>query len=192
MLKLPKQLEQKLQVLFPRAREREQFVTAVISKALENHAVTDVQQPLAIGGTLHLFTDGGSRGNPGQAGIGCVLLDPYKNEVLREYGECIGIETNNIAEYKALIAGMKIAKEFTPNHLICHLDSELVVKQLRGEYRVKMRSFQPLIEEIQELKTAFPQVSFVHVPREENERADRLVNRALDAMIEGASVQSLA
>jgi ribonuclease HI len=111
-----------------------------------------------------------------------VLIDPLKNEVLREYGECIGIETNNIAEYRALITGLTIAKEFRPNHLICHLDSELVVKQLKGEYRVKMVTFQPLIQQILALKAEFPQVSFVYIPREKNTRADLLVNRALDEM----------
>lgn len=180
MVKLPASLDRKLQVLFPKARERDQFVAELVSKALENTSAKDVQEPLAIGGTLHLFSDGGSRGNPGQAAIGVVLFDPLKGEVLREYGECIGIQTNNIAEYRALIMGLTIAKEYRPNHLICHLDSELVVKQLNGEYRVKMATFTPLIEEITELKTAFPHVSFVYVPREDNKRADLLVNRALD------------
>ncbi len=186
MVKLPASLERKLQVLFPKTRERDQFVAEVVAKAIEYKHTETVSQPLAIGGTLDLYTDGGSRGNPGQAAIGCVLIDPLKNTVLREYGECIGIQTNNIAEYQALITGLKIAKEFCPNHLICHLDSELVVKQLNGEYRVKMATFQPLIEEIMELKTNFPQISFVYIPRIENVRADLLVNRALDDMKTGA------
>jgi ribonuclease HI len=185
MIRLPASLERKLTEIFPRARERDQFVTDLVLKALETRPATEPGQPVAIGGTLHLYTDGGSRGNPGQAAIGCVLIDPLKNEVLREYGECIGVQTNNIAEYRALITGLKIAKEYQPNHLICHLDSELVVKQLNGEYRVKMVSFQPLIEEIMELKTGFPQLSFVYIQREKNLRADLLVNRALDDMTSG-------
>jgi ribonuclease HI len=180
MIRLPASLEKKLTELFPRARERDQFVTEIVTKAINAHSPNDVDQPVAIGGTLHLYTDGGSRGNPGQAAVGCVLFDPLKNEVLREYGEGIGIQTNNIAEYQALITGLKIAKEFHPNHLVCHLDSELVVKQLNGEYRVKMQSFQPLIEEINELKSEFPHITFVSIPREKNKRADLLVNRALD------------
>lgn len=180
MTRLPASLERKLTELFPRARQRDQFVTDIVLRALETKKPIDVDQPVAIGGTLHLFTDGGSRGNPGQAAIGCVLFDPLKNEVLREYGECIGIQTNNIAEYQALITGLKIAKEFCPNHLICHMDSELVTKQLNGEYRVKMPTFQPLIQEINDLKAGFPQISFVYIPREKNLRADLLVNRALD------------
>ncbi len=188
MVKLPITLERKLHTVFPKARERDQFVAEVLSKALETRSSVEADQPLAIGGTLHLFSDGGSRGNPGQAGIGCVLIDPLKGETLREYGEAIGIQTNNIAEYQALITGLKIAKEYCPNHLICHLDSELVVKQLSGEYRVKMVTFQPLIEEITELKSHFPHISFVYVPREQNKRADALVNKALDELLKGKPV----
>lgn len=184
-MRLPSSLERKLTMMFKGARERDQFVAEVVSKALETKTGSEGEGPLMIGGTLHLYTDGGSRGNPGQAAVGCVLLDPLKNEVLREYGECIGIATNNVAEYHALITGLKIAKEYCPNHLMCHLDSELVVKQLNGEYRVKMPSLQPLVEEILELKSGFPQISFVYVPRAENARADMLVNRALDEMARG-------
>jgi ribonuclease HI len=175
-------LDRKLTTLFPKARERDQFVAEVVTKALESHTVTEAQQPMNIGGTLHLYTDGGSRGNPGQAAVGAVLIDPLKNEILREYAEAIGIVTNNIAEYQALIVGLKMAKDFCPNHLICHMDSELVVKQLNGEYRVKMPTFQPLIEEINELRTFFPHLTFAHIPRDKNKRADALVNRALDEL----------
>lgn len=188
MVKLPVALERKLQAIFPKARERDQFVAELVSKALENHAISEPDQPVSVGGTLHLFSDGGSHGNPGKAAVGVVLFDPQKNEVIREYGEAIGIVTNNIAEYQALITGLKIAKEYRPNHLICHLDSELVVKQLSGEYRVKMQSFQPLIEEINELKAQFPSVTFMYIPRERNTRADLLVNKALDDLEDGKSL----
>lgn len=181
-MRLPLSLTRQLAELFPDNQERDAFIVEVIEKALRTHKITEKDQPVAIGGTLHLFTDGGSRGNPGQAAIGCVLYDPLKNEVLREYGECIGVQTNNIAEYQALITGLKIAKEFCPNHLICHLDSELVVKQLNGEYRVKMATFTPLIQEINTLKSTLPHISFVYIPRAKNARADLLVNRALDEM----------
>ncbi|MSR67631.1 ribonuclease HI family protein [Candidatus Peribacteria bacterium] len=183
MVRLPLSLQKKLAAVFPDTHEQAEFVAEAVKKALDTHVPSDTAQPSAIGGTLHLFTDGGSRGNPGQAAVGCVLYDPLKNEVIREYGECIGVETNNIAEYSALITGLKIASEFHPNHLICHLDSELVVKQLNGEYRVKMATFTPLIQEINALKSGFPHVSFVYVPREKNTRADLLVNRALDEML---------
>ncbi|PIR52949.1 ribonuclease H [Candidatus Peregrinibacteria bacterium CG10_big_fil_rev_8_21_14_0_10_49_10] len=142
---------------------------------------SDTSQPQAVGGTLHLFTDGGSRGNPGQAAIGCILEDPARGKILREHYECIGIETNNVAEYRALIEGLNIARLYHPNVLVCHLDSELLVKQLSGEYRVRMEALRPYYDEIQELRTTFPGISFVHIPREDNYRADILVNRALDA-----------
>ncbi len=180
MIKLPAALEKKLAVLFPKVREREKFVADLVSKAIDTAIAPEIQQPLAIGGTLHLFSDGGSRGNPGQAAIGCVLMDPATGAVLKEHSECIGIQTNNIAEYRALIAGLHMAAEFRPNHLVCHLDSELVVKQLSGEYRVKMATFQPLIDEIMELKSEFAQVTFTYIPRRQNMRADALVNKALD------------
>lgn len=183
MVRLPLSLQKKLSAVFPDAHDQAAFVAEVVTKALDTHVPNEQAEPQAIGGTLHLFTDGGSRGNPGQAAVGCVLFDPLKNEVLREYGECIGIQTNNIAEYQALITGLKIAKEFHPNHLICHLDSELVVKQLNGEYRVKMATFAPLVQEINDLRSSFPNVSFVYVPRAKNARADLLVNRALDEMM---------
>lgn len=183
MVRLPLSLQKKLSAVFPDAHDQTEFVAEVVAKALDTHVPGEQAEPQTIGGTLHLFTDGGSRGNPGQAAIGCVLFDPLKNEVLREYGECIGVQTNNIAEYQALITGLKIAKEFHPNHLICHLDSELVVKQLNGEYRVKMATFTPLVQEINTLRSAFPNVSFVYIPRMKNTRADLLVNRALDEMI---------
>ncbi len=182
MVRLPVALERKLAAIFPTARQREQFVAEIVTKALE--ATPDIRPtaevPAAIGGTLHLFTDGGSRGNPGQAAIGCVLIDPTEQRVLKEHHETIGIQTNNIAEYQALIAGLKMAVDFRPNHLVCHLDSELVVRQLSGEYRVKMATFEPLIEEINRLKADLPSVQFVSIPRIKNARADALVNRALD------------
>ena len=181
MIKLPVQLERKLSALFPKVRERDRFVAEIIAKALEATSAPQPEQPAAVGGTLHLFSDGGSRGNPGPAAIGCVLLDPATGTVLKEQGECIGVQTNNIAEYQALIAGLKMAREFRPNRLVCHLDSELVVKQLSGEYRVKMATFQPLIDEIAELKADFPAIEFVHIPRARNAKADALVNKALDS-----------
>ena len=180
MIRLPAAIEHQLQQMFPRARERNQYVAEVISRALQNSPKTEDGSPLAIGGTLHLFTDGGSRGNPGQAAIGCVLVDPVSGTVTREHYERIGIETNNVAEYRALIEGLKIARLYHPNRLVCHLDSELIVKQLSGEYQVRMATLQPLFQEIRELSKAFGAIAFKHVPREDNHRADRLVNKALD------------
>ncbi len=184
MVKLPASLERQLQKLFPRARDRDKFVADVLERALLNSdtTLTEPEAPEFIGGTIHLFSDGGSRGNPGQAAIGCVLENPDTGEVMKEYMDRIGIATNNIAEYKALIKGLEIAKRYRPNHLVCHLDSELVVRQLNGEYRVKMPTLQPLVDTIKELTTDFKDVKFVHIPRDDNHRADALVNSALDTL----------
>jgi len=183
MIKLPATLERRLKKLFSRAKDREQFVKETLSTALDELEARGTDgMPQAIGGTLHLYTDGGSRGNPGEAGIGCVLVDPLTDKILEEYKEAIGIHTNNVAEYRAMIAGLEMAKRYLPNRLVCHLDSELVAKQLAGEYRVKMSTLQPLLDEIQELLQGFNDVSFNHIKREDNMRADRLVNDVLDRL----------
>lgn len=179
MYRLPSRLEKKLNEQFPDPDERDRFVEDAIKRALDDEDTED-EGTLGVGGTLHLFTDGGSRGNPGQAAIAVILEDPIRGTVLREHYERIGIETNNVAEYRALIEGLKIAQRYNPNRLICHLDSELVVRQLNGEYRVKMPTLQPLVEEIQELAMRFPDIVYKHIPREDNYRADKLVNKALD------------
>ena len=179
MIRLPATLERKLTELFPQIREREHFVIDLIQRAIEGEGYSPDEQPESVGGSLHLFTDGGSRGNPGQAAIACILEDPSTGKVIREHFEKIGKETNNVAEYKALIAGLRIAKRLHPNRLVCHLDSELVVKQLNGEYKIRMHTLQPLVEEIKELAQEFSSITFKHIPREDNYRADALVNRAL-------------
>lgn len=180
MIRLPASLERKLAEQFPLIRERERFATDAVEHALET-AGDEKKQPVAIGGTLHLFTDGGSRGNPGQAAIACIIEDPLHGKILKEYAEVIGVTTNNVAEYRALIKGLELAHQYLPNRLICHLDSELIVKQLNGEYRIRMPSLQGFVEEIRALTETLPDVVFAFVPREDNYRADALVNHALDA-----------
>ena len=177
MVRLPLPLQRRLTIIFPDEEERQSFIVDTLELAIRGKHEESAD---AVGGTLHLFTDGGSRGNPGQAAIGCLLIDPSEDKILSKHSECIGVETNNIAEYKALIAGIKMAQSYHPNTLICHMDSELVVKQLTGEYRVKMPTFQPLIHEILQLKSQFPALEFRHIPRSKNMRADALVNQALD------------
>jgi len=127
---------------------------------------------------LFLNTDGGARGNPGPAGIGAVFTDEG-GQVVAEFKEYIGETTNNDAEYRALILGLTKAKDFNFKELECRLDSELVVKQLNGEYKVKGDHLKEHYNKIKEL-TFFAPVSFRHVPREQNKRADALVNRAID------------
>lgn len=126
-----------------------------------------------------LFTDGGSRGNPGPAASAAVLLDP-DGELLEEIGAYLGIATNNVAEWTALLLGLEGAAKRGIRRLGVRLDSELVVKQLRGEYRVKHAGLQPLYRRAQRLLRAFVEVDIRHVPRKQNALADRLVNRLLD------------
>ncbi len=128
-----------------------------------------------------LFTDGGARGNPGPSGIGYVLAIKGKEKIF--HGEYIGETTNNQAEYKALLAGLRRAIQEKVQELECFLDSELVVKQVRGEYRVKNAELKPLVAQVSDLKKKFQKISFGHVRREKNEEADLLVNQAIDAHI---------
>ena len=126
-----------------------------------------------------LFTDGGSRGNPGPAAYGYVL-EAEDGTVLAAHGEAIGVATNNVAEYRALLAGLERAAEAGIDELAVVSDSELLVKQMRGEYKVKNAALRELWEEAQRLARRLSGVKYEAVRREENELADRLVNEALD------------
>jgi len=128
---------------------------------------------------IKLYTDGGARGNPGPAGIGAVILNE-KGSVIAEISEYIGETTNNQAEYKALIAGLAKAKEFGARELDVFLDSELVVKQLNREYKVKDKGLAPLFVQAYNISLGFKKIVFKHIPREKNKLADELVNQALD------------
>ena len=126
-----------------------------------------------------LSTDGGSRGNPGPAAYGYVL-ETEDGTVLAAHGEAIGVATNNVAEYSALIAGLEKAAELHVRELEVVSDSELMVKQMRGEYRVKHPGLQPLYQEARTLVARLGRVTFEHVRREFNKDADRLSNVGMD------------
>ena len=128
-----------------------------------------------------LFTDGGSRGNPGPAAYGYVL-EAEDGTVLAAHGEAIGVATNNVAEYRALLAGLERAAEAGIAELAVISDSELLVKQMRGDYRVKNEALRALWEEASDLERRFDRVRYTAVRREHNELADRLVNEALDSL----------
>jgi ribonuclease HI len=130
--------------------------------------------------TYSSFTDGGSRNNPGPAGIGGVLYDDA-GKLIDDVSEYIGTATNNEAEYRALIAILNKALQHNVENIHCFLDSELLVKQLNGEYRVKNEKMKPLFAEVQALKSRFDSIDFTHVFREKNTEADKRVNAALDA-----------
>jgi ribonuclease HI len=124
--------------------------------------------------------DGGARGNPGPAAIGVVLTDP-DGEVVHAVGETIGEATNNVAEYRALLRGIELARERGADELEIYGDSELVVKQVRGEYRVKDAGLRPLHAEVRAALAEVNAWTFDHVRRDDNAHADDLVNQALDA-----------
>ncbi len=126
-----------------------------------------------------LYTDGGARGNPGPAAIGGVLMDA-QHGTMAEFSEAIGVTTNNQAEYRSLLHGLQLALDAQVQELSCYLDSELVVKQLRGEYRIKDPALRVLADAVRERIVGFKFISFSHIPREQNARADALVNAALD------------
>jgi ribonuclease HI len=132
---------------------------------------------------LVVYADGGARGNPGPAAIGAVVLDPATDPpaVVWSVGEVIGVATNNVAEYRALIAGLRAARDLGARSVDVRADSQLVIRQLEGAYRVKNAGLIPLHEEARDLLRQFDDVSLLHVRREENTAADALVNAALDA-----------
>ena len=140
---------------------------------------------VASGGAAQLYVDGGSRGNPGKSAIGVVLQDE-RGELLAEIGRTIGIATNNVAEYRALLTGLELARDHGIEQLQVFSDSELLVKQILGQYRVKNEGLQPLHEEAKERLKDFRRFTIKHVPREKNAHADRLVNQALDEAAAGA------
>ena len=130
--------------------------------------------------SLVIHADGGSRGNPGPSAIG-VLVCNAKGKVIDRIGECIGQATNNVAEYRAMMRGAERAIELGAGHVIFCVDSELLAKQVRGEYKTRSRNLVPLLIELRGLLERIPKWQVRHVPRKQNARADELVNRALDA-----------
>jgi len=129
-----------------------------------------------------VYCDGGARGNPGPAAVGAVVLDPSENppRVLATVSERIGVATNNVAEYEALLAGLRAAAPYHARAVRVRADSLLMVKQLQGDYRVRQAHLRPLFEEARALLASYETVELEHVPRAMNAAADALVNAALD------------
>lgn len=131
------------------------------------------------------YTDGGSRGNPGQAALGVVICDDAGN-IINEYGERLGIKTNNEAEYSAIVSALKKVKALYGKEkakkmeVEMRMDSELAMKQLSGIYKIESEKIIPLFVDVWNLRLDFAKVSFSHVPREKNKEADKMVNEALD------------
>lgn len=128
---------------------------------------------------LVIYIDGGSRGNPGPSGIGVVILDS-KRKKIKEVSRYIGEATNNIAEYRALITGLEEAAALKANEVIINMDSELVARQLIGEYKVKNTDIKPLFEKALGILKSFKRFEIKHIARLKNKEADKLVNRAIN------------
>ena len=128
---------------------------------------------------LTLHSDGGSRFNPGPAALGFVIQDGT-GQILQEEAKFLGVKTNNEAEYLGLIEGLKAARQYQPSKIDCFLDSALIVCQLNGTYRVKHPKMVELYKVVKDLESSFPSISYTHIPREQNRRADALLNEALD------------
>lgn len=130
----------------------------------------------------YIYADGASRGNPGAAAAGAVLLDGAGNELGRSQ-VYLGTDTNNAAEYQGLRLGLLLADQLGRRRIACRLDSELVVKQMRGEYRIRNPRLREMAETVRELCARFEHVEFVHVRRSGNTVADGLANAAIDAFL---------
>lgn len=128
---------------------------------------------------LYLYTDGGSRGNPGPSGIGVVILDSNKKKI-KEVFKYIGEATNNVAEYTALVSGLEEARALKATDVVIYMDSELLAKQLNGEYKVKDANMKALFGESLELLKNFDSFEVKHIERAKNKEADKLVNKAIN------------
>ncbi len=129
--------------------------------------------------TYSLYTDGASRGNPGESGAGIVLKDS-EGKTVKKIRKYLGVGTNNQAEYNALLLGLNLAKKTGAKKLNVHLDSELVVRQIKGEYRVKNSELKLLHQNVLKMFQEFDKINILHIPREMNREADLLANQAID------------
>lgn len=143
-------------------------------------AENDVIKSSKKQGSLKIFTDGGSRGNPGPSASGFVIFDE-KEEIIEEGGEYLGVTTNNQAEYQAVKLAMQFAIKYDPNEVHFFIDSLLVVNQMKGVYKIKNRDLWPIHSDIKKLAENFDKVTYTHVRRELNKLADAKVNEVLDS-----------
>jgi len=157
-------------------REQKKKARAAAAEEERERFVAQVAAPPPC---TRLFTDGAARGNPGPAGAGAVIVNPG-GHIVAKMGKFLGESTNNVAEYMGLILGLKRARAMGIKELEVLADSELMVRQLDGTYAVKAEHLVPLHAEAKALLAAFPQVRVRHIPREENQAADEMSNRAID------------
>ncbi|MDL2341465.1 MAG: reverse transcriptase-like protein [Patescibacteria group bacterium] len=159
--------------------DRDRQLAAAIDNLVE--AQTDTPLPAAIPrqDKVKVYADGGSRGNPGPSASGFVILD-MDDTVLMEQGVYLGITTNNQAEYTALKLALEACKKMDAHEVFVHMDSLLVVNQMKGVFKIRNRELWPIHQAIKELAKSFQHIDYVHVPRELNKLADAAVNRAMD------------
>ena len=183
-----------LQDLFPSRSPKDirtillQVAESLVPAVVDQRKSPPVQAelPLSSGkilkGQFSLYTDGAARGNPGEAGAGIVIFDNSGQEIIADclyLGKC----TNNMAEYRALLFGLEKARTLGVGDIAIYLDSELIVRQLQGVYKVKNEALKPLYNTAKKLITTFQATSINHVPRDQNKRADQLANRAIDKRV---------
>ncbi|MBI4056000.1 MAG: ribonuclease HI family protein [Elusimicrobia bacterium] len=128
---------------------------------------------------LKIFIDGASRGNPGPGSVGVVIQDA-RGKVVREFGKCLGFCTNNVAEYTAFLTALETAKNLKGTELSIYSDSQLLVRQFEGSYRIKKPELAQFMQKIRQWVRHFKKVSLTHIPREQNKSADHMANQALD------------
>ncbi|HSN13526.1 MAG TPA: ribonuclease HI family protein [Anaeromyxobacteraceae bacterium] len=177
--KASRQAQQELDEAMNLSKVERDRLKAERAAQAERERAEAVAQEVARPVRTRLFTDGAARGNPGPAGAGAVIVNP-DGHIVAKVGKFLGESTNNVAEYMGLILGLKRAKAMGIKELDVLADSELLVKQLKGEYAVKAEHLKPLHQEAEALLKAFPDVTLQHIPREENAAADAMSNRAID------------
>lgn len=174
--KLPQGLQKELDKKVEKS-EQFDFIHQAVLSALKNKIKTKEKNKRT--GGYEVYTDGGARGNPGIAGCGGVIFNEKKNKVV-EFKHFIPYATNNEAEYKALLLGVEKVIAYIPEMVSFYLDSELVVKQMNGQYKVKKPELKKIHLKICKLLKEIPIIRFVHIPREQNQLADKLANEAMD------------
>ena len=135
--------------------------------------------------SLFIYTDGACRGNPGEGGIG-VAIKNDEGKTIKKISMYIGRTTNNVAEYTALLTALKEVRDLNPEYLKIHSDSELLVNQIAGQYRVKNQTLFKFHSKALELINTYPRVEIIHIPREENKEADSLANNAIDERLKAS------
>lgn len=156
---------------------------ATLGALHERQHIPETEEGAPESNTSHLviYTDGGSRGNPGPSASGYVILTPDESQILERGGEYLGTTTNNQAEYRAVAHGLAAARKYQASQLAFYIDSLLVVNQLNGVYKIKNPDLKPLHREIQKACASYEKVDFTHVTRENNRLADEEVNKILDS-----------